>query len=300
MTELINVNSAQPEVLTCLPGIGPAIANRIVAARPFEAIDDLLQVRGVGPALLERLGPLVTLAEPVPEQEVIFLGAVTETPPEAEADTLEMESPPETESESPDLEADPLPREGLELEVETDPEDEIIPTEKAIIKVETEEPEAEKPAAGPRPVTRGQAFFMAAGCSFVAFILALLLSIGTIGGLNGGLRFASPDQVVRLTVKIGALNDQIEIVAGDVESVRTRIDSLAGLSGRVGDLETASEELSASTEELSTNMEITANLVERLNAQIEEITFRTEKFQAFLDGLGRLLSDLTTISKETP
>jgi competence protein ComEA len=42
-----------------LPGVGPALAARIVAARPFAEVDDLRRVRGLRTVLLERLRPLV-------------------------------------------------------------------------------------------------------------------------------------------------------------------------------------------------------------------------------------------------
>lgn len=42
-----------------LPGIGPVLAQRIIAARPFFSVDELLAVRGIGSATLERLRPLV-------------------------------------------------------------------------------------------------------------------------------------------------------------------------------------------------------------------------------------------------
>jgi competence protein ComEA len=55
----ININAAGPEELMALPGIGPAIAAAIVEDRtargPFSSVDDLLRVRGIGPAKLEAL-----------------------------------------------------------------------------------------------------------------------------------------------------------------------------------------------------------------------------------------------------
>lgn len=59
----IDVNRAPAALLETLPGVGPALAARIVAARaeqPFAGVDDLLRVRGIGPATLERLRGRVT------------------------------------------------------------------------------------------------------------------------------------------------------------------------------------------------------------------------------------------------
>lgn len=57
----VRLNQADPRELQTLPGIGPALARRIVAARPFARIDDLLGVPGIGPKTLERLRPRVRL-----------------------------------------------------------------------------------------------------------------------------------------------------------------------------------------------------------------------------------------------
>jgi competence ComEA-like helix-hairpin-helix protein len=61
--EPIDVNRADAAALATLPGIGPVLAARIVAYRdsvgPFPDLDALVAVRGVGPATLERLRPLL-------------------------------------------------------------------------------------------------------------------------------------------------------------------------------------------------------------------------------------------------
>jgi competence protein ComEA len=60
----IDINAASSRQIEALPGIGPALAKRIVTHRdsigPFVDLAGLCEVRGVGPALAERLRPLVT------------------------------------------------------------------------------------------------------------------------------------------------------------------------------------------------------------------------------------------------
>lgn len=55
--EKVDVNRASPAELEALRGIGPALAGRIVELRRrkggFQRVDDLLQVRGIGPATLD-------------------------------------------------------------------------------------------------------------------------------------------------------------------------------------------------------------------------------------------------------
>lgn len=61
----VNLNTAQESELDALPGVGPAIAGRIVAWREqhggFTEVEELTEVSGIGPATLERLRPLVTV-----------------------------------------------------------------------------------------------------------------------------------------------------------------------------------------------------------------------------------------------
>ena len=62
----VNLNTASAEELQALPGVGSARAEQIVALRktrgPFRKVDELLEVRGIGPAMLERMRPQVTLS----------------------------------------------------------------------------------------------------------------------------------------------------------------------------------------------------------------------------------------------
>jgi competence protein ComEA len=59
----VDLNRASAADLEALPGIGPALAQAIIDHReqhgPFRSVDDLADVRGIGPAKMEQLRPLV-------------------------------------------------------------------------------------------------------------------------------------------------------------------------------------------------------------------------------------------------
>ena len=61
---LINLNTATTEELISLPAVGPKLAERIIAARPFASVDDLKKVPGVGPKTFEKLRPRVNISSP--------------------------------------------------------------------------------------------------------------------------------------------------------------------------------------------------------------------------------------------
>lgn len=62
---LVNLNTADEAALDTLPGVGPVTAGAILAWRDahggFTAVEELLEVDGIGPATLDELAPLVTL-----------------------------------------------------------------------------------------------------------------------------------------------------------------------------------------------------------------------------------------------
>ncbi len=61
---LLKINQATIEELIDLPGIGPKMAERIIAYRTehgrFQTLHDLKGVKGIGDKTLERLNPLIT------------------------------------------------------------------------------------------------------------------------------------------------------------------------------------------------------------------------------------------------
>lgn len=63
----VDLNHATAAELELLPGIGPALAKRIIdyraAAGRFRSVEDLDNVSGIGPRIMERLRPLVRVED---------------------------------------------------------------------------------------------------------------------------------------------------------------------------------------------------------------------------------------------
>ena len=59
----LDLNTAGAAEINTLPGVGPRLAERIVAERqtggPFGSVDDVVRVSGIGPGIVERIRPFV-------------------------------------------------------------------------------------------------------------------------------------------------------------------------------------------------------------------------------------------------
>ncbi len=68
----VDLNRAGNSELGLLPGVGPALAERIIEERaahgPYGRVADLTRVRGIGPATMRELEPFATAEAPSPER----------------------------------------------------------------------------------------------------------------------------------------------------------------------------------------------------------------------------------------
>ncbi|MBN2732124.1 MAG: helix-hairpin-helix domain-containing protein [Balneolaceae bacterium] len=93
--QIIDINTADAQTLQQLPGIGPSYAARIVTYRRqnggFASKDDLLEIKGIGKARLEKIKPLIKVSEGEADVTSIALDSLPMP------DEMEKSSPKEKE-----------------------------------------------------------------------------------------------------------------------------------------------------------------------------------------------------------
>ncbi len=62
-TGVVNINTATSEELQLLPRVGPALAGRVIEFReangPFQSVEEIVAVRGIGESSFEALEPFL-------------------------------------------------------------------------------------------------------------------------------------------------------------------------------------------------------------------------------------------------
>jgi competence ComEA-like helix-hairpin-helix protein len=75
--EMVDINTANLEQLQTITGVGPVYAQRIIDARPFSSVDDLIRVSGIGEKTLQK----------IKDQGLAYVSDYTEPEPEPEPES---------------------------------------------------------------------------------------------------------------------------------------------------------------------------------------------------------------------
>lgn len=81
---VVNLNTAPPELLGVLPGVGPSKALGIVAYRarhPFRTVDELVRVKGIGRRMVRAMREHLAVAGPSTAHGLVALPHAIAAPP---------------------------------------------------------------------------------------------------------------------------------------------------------------------------------------------------------------------------
>lgn len=316
MTEkmLADINHASLETLIAVPGIGPALAKRIIEHRPYQDIDQLTIVSGIGESSLEALKPYLTIEQPLNAAEIvnIFIDPENQIPAEdtpietveseilrdQESDVEAMVTEYETNgSRSSEFEPENLNSfdEGFEPESdvpafqEVDVLEEIEPVpdeshsqlEPEILNEEIEQDTTKEKVEEKKEqdwVTRSQLTWSVIAAVVGSVLLTVALTLGIMAFINGDLRYATWNDALHLSNQITVLTERNNDLQSELDNMRKRVDALETIAGRVSVLEETTQTLQ---EDLSETQDQVSNLEESIAAVQEDIQLLQGKVSEF-------------------
>lgn len=284
----IDPNIAEENELMQLPGIGPALAKRIIAARPFVDADDMQRVPGLGTTNLERIKLFLDLAPRQLAKEI----AQIDQAPEASgiADGLQEEQPQAHITPEEDQKVH-LPEEEQRLEPM---EPKSAGPQKALQKLHAlrEATPGPDPGPGKKPFSRGEAVWIMVGISILAMLFSVLINLSILAGINGTLDFNRLRAIQELDVHLNVLDAKVGTFSSNLQSLEQRLKALEGLSGRMTTVEGQVASLQGDMEQALGTVENMQQEIERLSDETTRLTGRVSTFDSFLEGLNRLLGEL--------
>jgi competence ComEA-like helix-hairpin-helix protein len=254
----VNVNYASVEELTRIPGVGPVLAGRLVAARPFDGAEDLRRVRGIGEASLQRIRPLLAFNE----QQRAPSGDASEVVEGAD-------------------------------KAEPAPEEPSAGGRTGIGRSETPEPKSMPPRpSGERWVTRGQAWWGIVTASVISILLSVAVTLSIMLAINGTLDVQRHQAVQGLQADISRLEGDLVDVDSQLTGLSNRMQALEGLSGRVTTLEGEMGSMRSQVQDAITQVGEMQSRVGELSKSVDDLGRRTDRVDQFLEGLRNLINGL--------
>jgi len=273
---LVDINTASLRKLITLPGVGRALARRIIDQRPFQSLDDFRLKCRIKDALWEKLEPNCTLSSAQKEGN----GTAELTQDEEEMSQSEH-APPNKESQTTEETSGQV--------VSIVPLAELPPKN---------EKSTEKASKNQEPAS-SISWWIALIVGMIVLCLSIVINIGILTALNGGLRYVSLSEFVIARQEVDSINDRLQEVRSDLGSLQERLDNLQGLSGRMDSLASNQKDLMNQLAEsrnevkqVQSNIEDISQKIKQLSDQVQETQKQAALFMDFVSGLRKLLETL--------
>lgn len=271
----INPNTADHQVLSELPGIGSALADRIIASRPYIDLEDLASVRGLGRSRLARILPYLSMD--VRERMPIPAGRANgEEQKDSEEPHLSLESPgPGSEPSRP---AD------AEAEGSTPLEADVNRTPPASTRAQT--------TSIPKTFSRSTIIWIVIAMGLLSFVFSIATAVGTLYIVNGSLDFGQMQTIQSIDGTLTGVHEDLSALSGSVAEMNDRLNSLQGLDARMQTVEGQVQGLESQIGEALSAVDSMQGNLDELAAQTASLSENVDRFGTFFDGLRNLLSEL--------
>ena len=310
---LVDINHASLLELLGLPGIKSTVADRIIAGRPYAQLEDLLQIRGIKANHFNKLRPLMTVtavteaidapAEPpepvvqMPEDAVVFSSEL----PAPESDQAEPEqmivmdqaTKPSEQQEIPPLVV-PHP---LSSDQNTKRFSFNFEMPEKLRQLANEVPQKISAHMNESaPLSQAEAIVWGAGLALLVLILTAAITLGILGGINGSLSYIPSGKFAELSGQVSLMDTRLKQLQQDTTGLQNRMNTLEGLSGRVGVVEKDTQELKSQLLNQTAEIQKLSEQTQQIQTQIIQLHERDATFEQFFNGLKALLDNVFPVT----
>ncbi|MDO9086515.1 MAG: helix-hairpin-helix domain-containing protein [Anaerolineaceae bacterium] len=141
-------------------------------------------------------------------------------------------------------------------------------------------------------ITRSQLLWSLIGTAIFSIIFTILITLGILSATNGGLRYATVTEANRLENQITLLNDLTTTMKNDIQGIRTRLDALETVAGRVSVLENRADTMEDDIGIIQTTIKEMSETLATVQQEIVALQEAALKSQEFRSGLLQLLLEI--------
>lgn len=306
--QLVDLNHANRDDLQALPDIKAEWIDLILKARPFSSLVECRRICQIPETAFNTLKPYIFVGQPVesdPETGVPEAGALA-SPVPLEPQALTGDEPVNRSSETrltPDSQPDTSVEVGPLVSIlEPEPTSPPNPTPETVepapatpqVSAPIAPPPTPLPQAAAQPkaasLTRRELLAWVTVTALVTTFVSILLTLGILSMINGGLNFITPAQFNTLNRQVDSLNSQTKTLGADLDGLRSRLDTLDSLSGRINTVEKDNQAIHSLLVDSAKQLTRIQDQIGTIDQSIQDLQKNNLNFKNFLDGLRSLLN----------